>query len=86
MRPIGAAAAGFAGDFLDRERVLGILLLLAAIALAGLVVLPTGAATGALAGHCADDRFADLRRARHFLVDAGKLQRLGAHQGPRYRR
>ncbi len=48
MRPIGAAAAGFAGDFLDRERVLGILLLLAAISLGGLVVLPAGASTGAL--------------------------------------
>jgi sugar phosphate permease len=41
MRPIGAAAAGFAGDFLDREWVLGILLLLSSVALAGLVVLPT---------------------------------------------
>ena len=48
MRPIGAAAAGFAGDFLDRELVLGILLLLAAIALAGLVVLPTTAGTAVL--------------------------------------
>lgn len=48
MRPIGAAAAGFAGDFLDREGVLGILLLLAALALIGLVVLPTSAATAAL--------------------------------------
>ncbi len=45
MRPIGAAAAGFAGDFLDRERVLGIQLLLSAIALAGLTVLPTNVAT-----------------------------------------
>ncbi len=45
MRPIGAAAAGFAGDFLDRERVLGTLLLLSAIALAGLTVLPTSVAT-----------------------------------------
>jgi MFS family permease len=48
MRPIGAAAAGFAGDFLDREFVLGILLLLSSIALGGLVVLPAGASTGAL--------------------------------------
>jgi len=45
MRPIGAAAAGFAGDFLDRERVLGILLLLGSVVLAGLVVLPTTAGT-----------------------------------------
>lgn len=48
MRPIGAAAAGFAGDFLDRERVLGALLLLAAVSLAGLVVLPAGAGTAML--------------------------------------
>jgi len=48
MRPIGAAAAGFAGDFLNRERVLGILLLLASIALFGLVVLPTTVGTVAL--------------------------------------
>lgn len=48
MRPIGAAAAGFAGDFLDRERVLGILLLLASVALIGLVVLPTTVGTVAL--------------------------------------
>ena len=41
MRPIGAATAGFAGDFLDREKVLAILLLLASISLGGLVVLPT---------------------------------------------
>lgn len=40
MRPIGAAAAGFAGDFLDRERVLAILLLLSAAAMMGLVFLP----------------------------------------------
>jgi sugar phosphate permease len=45
MRPIGAAAAGFAGDFLDRELVLGILLLLGSVVLAGLVVLPTTAGT-----------------------------------------
>jgi len=48
MRPIGAAAAGFAGDFLDRELVLGILLLLAAIALAALVLLPTTVGTAVL--------------------------------------
>ncbi|NND81770.1 MAG: MFS transporter [Gammaproteobacteria bacterium] len=42
MRPIGAVAAGFAGDFLDREGVLGGLLLLAAFALAGMVFLPPG--------------------------------------------
>lgn len=48
MRPIGAAAAGFAGDFLDRERVLGVLMLLASIALFGLVVLPAGSSSTAL--------------------------------------
>ncbi len=40
MRPIGAAAAGFAGDFLNREKVLGILLVLSSIALASLSVMP----------------------------------------------
>lgn len=48
MRPIGAAAAGFAGDFFNRERVLAGLMLLASVALAGLVVLPTTAGTVAL--------------------------------------
>ena len=50
MRPIGAATAGFAGDFLDRERVLAILLLLATISLMGLVLLPTSASTAVLLG------------------------------------
>jgi sugar phosphate permease len=50
MRPIGAATAGFAGDFFNRERVLGGLMLFAAIALAGLVVLPTSAGKVALLG------------------------------------
>lgn len=50
MRPIGAAAAGFAGDFLDRERVLGVLLVFASIALAGLTVLPVTAGSAALLG------------------------------------
>ena len=48
MRPIGAVAAGFAGDFLNRERVLGILLLLASASLACLVILPAGSAVVAL--------------------------------------
>jgi len=43
MRPIGAAAAGFAGDYLNREKVLAILLLFASISLGGLVILPTTA-------------------------------------------
>ena len=50
MRPIGAAAAGFAGDFLDREKVLGGLLILASIALAGLVFMPVGIGAIALLG------------------------------------
>jgi sugar phosphate permease len=48
MRPIGAVAAGFAGDFMDREFVLGVLLVLASISLASLVVLPVGAGSAAL--------------------------------------
>ena len=50
MRPIGAVSAGFAGDFLDRELVLGVLLLLASIALASLVLLPVTAGSAALLG------------------------------------
>lgn len=50
MRPIGAAAAGFAGDFLDREKVLGWLLVLSSIALGSMVFLPTTAGTLALLG------------------------------------
>lgn len=45
MRPIGAATAGFAGDFLNRESVLGMLLVIASVALASLVFVPVGAAT-----------------------------------------
>ena len=40
MRPIGAASAGFAGDFLDREKVLAVLMVLASIALASLALMP----------------------------------------------
>lgn len=50
MRPIGAATAGFAGDFFNRERVLGGLMLLASLALGGFVLLPAGAGTAALLG------------------------------------
>ncbi|MGI9270846.1 MAG: MFS transporter [Woeseiaceae bacterium] len=50
MRPIGAATAGFAGDFFNRERVLAGLMLLATISLASLVVLPTTAGKFALLG------------------------------------
>jgi len=50
MRPIGAVAAGFAGDFMDREFVLGILLLLSSIALAGLIVIPPSSGAIALLG------------------------------------
>ena len=45
MRPIGAAAAGFAGDFLDREQVLAVLLVLASLALMGMAFLPSTAAS-----------------------------------------
>lgn len=48
MRPIGAVAAGFAGDFLDRELVLCGILILASIALVSLIVLPAGAASSAV--------------------------------------
>ena len=50
MRPLGAVSAGFAGDFLDRERVLGVLLLLASVSLAAMVYLPAGSSTAALLG------------------------------------
>lgn len=45
MRPIGAAAAGFAGDFLDRQHVLTVLLVLASLALTAMAFVP--AASGA---------------------------------------
>lgn len=50
MRPIGAAAAGFAGDFLDREYVLSSLLVLSSLALAGLVFVPVGVGGAVLLG------------------------------------
>ena len=50
MRPIGAVAAGFAGDFMDREFVLGVLLVFASISLASLVMLPAGVGSAALLG------------------------------------
>ncbi len=48
MRPIGAAAAGFAGDFLNRELILSVLLVLSSAALASLVILPAGAGSAVL--------------------------------------
>jgi len=42
MRPIGAASAGFAGDFLNTEKVLAGLMLAASLALAALAVAPIG--------------------------------------------
>ncbi len=48
MRPVGAAAAGFAGDFLDRELVLAVLLVGAAAALAAMALLPAGVGAAAL--------------------------------------
>ena len=50
MRPIGAAGAGFAGDFLDRERVLAGLMIAASLALACLTFLPVGSGSIALLG------------------------------------
>ena len=48
MRPIGGIGAGFAGDFLDREKVLACLMLVASLALYGLTVLPATAGQAAL--------------------------------------
>lgn len=48
MRPIGAATAGFAADFMDREKVLAMLLVGAALALASLAFLPVAAASAVL--------------------------------------
>ena len=45
MRPLGAAAAGFAGDFMDREWVLGVLLLAASLSLACMIILPLSSGT-----------------------------------------
>ena len=50
MRPLGAAAAGFAGDFMDREWVLAGLLLAASVSLGGIVMLPQGSNTFVLLG------------------------------------
>jgi len=50
MRPIGAAAAGFAGDFLNREKVLATLLLASSAALAALTYLPTSSGATVLLG------------------------------------
>ncbi|MYE11945.1 MAG: MFS transporter [Gammaproteobacteria bacterium] len=48
MRPIGAIGAGFVGDYLNREKVLAVLLVLGSVALASLAVLPLDAATAVL--------------------------------------
>ncbi len=50
MRPIGAAAAGFAGDFLNREKVLAYLLLASSASLATLTFLPTNSGATILLG------------------------------------
>jgi sugar phosphate permease len=47
-RAVSPVTAGFAGDFLSREGLLGWLLLLASLALASLVILPVSAGTVAL--------------------------------------
>jgi len=46
MRPIGAATAGFAGDFLNRQHVLTVLIFLASLALTAMAFLPSSAAAG----------------------------------------
>lgn len=43
MRPIGAGIAGFVGDFLNREKVLGGLLVFGSLALSSLAFLPASA-------------------------------------------
>ena len=48
MRPIGGVAAGFAGDFLDREKVLASLMIVASAALFCLTILPVTAGQIAL--------------------------------------
>ena len=48
MRPIGAVGAGFIGDYLNREKVLGVLLVLGSVALASMAVLPLDAAMALL--------------------------------------
>ena len=73
MRPIGAAAAGFAGDLLDRELVLGVLLVLASISLASLVVLPASAGSAALLGIVLIIGFSYLRGTWDILVYAREL-------------
>ena len=50
MRPIGAASAGFAGDFLNTEKVLAGLMFGASIALAALAVAPVGVGVTLLLG------------------------------------
>ncbi len=47
-RPVGAIAAGFAGDRYNREKVLAGLMFAGSVALAALIVLPIGVSTGAL--------------------------------------
>lgn len=48
MRPLGAVMAGFAGDYYDREKVLGQLLIIAAFSLLALAYIPPGAGMGLL--------------------------------------
>ena len=48
MRPIGGVAAGFAGDFLNRDSVLAILLIASSVSLAILCFVPMGMAAALL--------------------------------------
>lgn len=49
-RAIGASIAGFVGDFLNREKVLAILLIASSISLTGLSILPSGVGALSLLG------------------------------------
>ena len=49
-RPIGAVAAGFIGDRFNREKTLGVLMLLGTLSLLAMIVLPTSAGTALMLG------------------------------------
>ena len=86
MRPIGAATAGFAGDFLGRESVLTVLLILASLALAAMAFLTRWRGDGSVAGCGFAGWHSNLCRARCLLVNAGQLWGARSHQGAGHRR
>ena len=49
-RPIGAVAAGFIGDRFNREKTLGVLMLLGTLSLLAMIVLPASAGTALMLG------------------------------------